>query len=93
MRVDAYNRVSKLYEAQSISKVKKGQKVSQKQDEVKISDAGRDILFVREAVKSTPDIRENKVNDIIARMESGTYDVGAKEVANKIVDKYFDKSI
>lgn len=93
MKIDAYNRVSKIYEAQNISKVKNIKEVTEKQDEVEISKVGRDISVAREAIKKTPDIRQDKVNNIIERMESGTYDIGAKEVANKIVDKYFDQSI
>lgn len=93
MKIDAYNRVSKIYEAQNVSKVKNVKEVTAKQDEVEISKVGRDISVAREAVKKTPDIRQDKVNNIIERMESGTYDIDAKEVANKIVDKYFDKFI
>lgn len=93
MRINAYNRVSKIYEAQNISKVKNVKEVTAKQDEVEISKVGRDISLAREAVNKTPDIRLDKVNNIIERMESGAYNIDAKEVANKIVDKYFDETI
>lgn len=93
VRINAYNRVSKIYEAQNISNVKNVKEVTAKQDEVEISKLGRDISAVREAVNKTPDIRLNKVNDIIGRIELGAYDIDAKEVANKIVDKYFDETI
>lgn len=93
MRINAYNRVSKIYEAQNISKVKNVKEVTAKQDEVEISKVGRDISLAREAVNKTPDIRLDKVNNIIERMGSGAYNIDAKEVANKIVDKYFDETI
>ncbi len=93
MRINAYNRVSKIYEAQNISKVKNVKEVTAKQDEVEISKVGRDISVAREAVNKTPDIRLDKVNNIIERMGSGAYNIDAKEVANKIVDKYFDETI
>lgn len=94
MRIDAYNRISRLYEAQQTSKVKEKEKVDKtKEDGVEISKVGRDIQVVREGLKQAPDIRQDKVNDIIKRMESGTYSVSAEEVANKIVDNYFDESI
>ena len=93
MRINAYNRVSKIYEAQNISKVKNVKEVTAKQDEVEISKVGRDISVAREAVNKTPDIRLDKVNNIIERMESGAYNIDAKKVANKIVDKYFDETI
>ena len=94
MRIDAYNRISRLYEAQQTSKVKEKEKVDKtKEDGVEISKVGRDIQVVREGLKQAPDIRYDKVNDIIRRMESGTYSVSAEEVANKIVDNYFDESI
>lgn len=93
MRINAYNRVSKIYEAQNISKVKNVKEVTAKQDEVEISKVGRDISVAREAVNKTPDIRLDKVNNIIERMGSGAYNIDAKKVANKIVDKYFDETI
>ena len=92
MRIDAYNKISQMYETHKATKVANKGKVSKK-DKLEISNTGRDIQIAKEGLKKTSDIRQDKVNDIIKRMESGTYNVSAKEVADKIVDKYFDKSI
>ncbi len=95
MRINSYNKISQIYEAHQASKVKETNKTKSinKKDGVEISNIGRDIQVAKEVLKKAPDIRHDKVNDIIKRMKSGTYSVSAEEIADKIVDKYFDESI
>ena len=51
-------------------------------------------LLTREHILAhVEDIRMDKVNDIKRRMESGTYNVTGEEVANKLVENYFDQII
>lgn len=92
MRINDFNKVSQLYRQNSTSAVAKTSEV-RKQDRVEISQAGRDYQVAKQAIEKTPDIRTDKVNDIKKRMESGTYNIGAQEVADKLVDSYFNKSV
>ncbi|MBU4009624.1 MAG: flagellar biosynthesis anti-sigma factor FlgM, partial [Proteobacteria bacterium] len=39
---------------------------------------------------STPDIRENKVLEIKAKVESGTYEINHQVVAAKLADAFMD---
>ncbi|NLJ89860.1 MAG: flagellar biosynthesis anti-sigma factor FlgM [Clostridiales bacterium] len=95
MRINSYNKISQIYEAHQASKVKEANKINaiKKKDGVEISNIGRDIQVAKEGLKRAPDIRYDKVNDIIKRMESGTYNISAQEIADKIVNKYFDETI
>ncbi len=92
MRIDALNNVSKLYQANSTNKITKKNNVSNP-DCVEISQIGKEYQIAKQAVAATPDIRLDKVNDIKERIASGTYNVSAKELADKLIDSYFDQSI
>lgn len=54
-------------------------------DEFTISSESRDFRAVFEAVSKLPDIREDKVNDIKARMDSGRYNVSSMDTARKML--------
>jgi negative regulator of flagellin synthesis FlgM len=54
---------------------------------------GRDLQVAKKAVSETEDVRWNKVNAIKKRMQSGTYNVSCEEVADKMIESYFNTSI
>ena len=41
-------------------------------------------------MKASDDIREDKVSGIKKALATGTYNVSAQEIADKMVSKYFD---
>lgn len=92
MRVEAYNKVTQIYQTNATNKITKTSSVKAK-DQVEISRMGKDYQIAKQAVANATDIRQDKVNEIKKRMESGTYNMNAEEVANKLVDSYFDNII
>jgi len=86
MRIDAFNQVTQLYQTQ---KPKKASATESKSfsDTLEISRAGRDFAVAKSAVQSASDVRENKVAEIKARMQAGTYNVSARDVAEKLVSR------
>ena len=84
MRIDAVNRVSQLYQANSTKKVAKAKDVA-KYDSVQISQMGKDYQVAKAAVAAAPDVRTDLVNDIKSRMENGTYDVSMEMLADKLL--------
>ncbi len=92
MRVDALNHVSQLYQAANTKKVNKTGKI-QKKDSYVISQSAKDYQVAKQAVAETEDIREDRVAELKEALASGTYNVSAQEIADKIVSKYFDFSI
>ena len=84
MRIDAINRVSQLYQANSTKKVAKANN-TQKYDSVQISQMGKDYQVAKAAVAATPDVRTDLVNDIKSRLENGTYDVSMEMLADKLL--------
>lgn len=92
MRINSFDKVSQLYKANSTSKAQKANAYGGS-DQVQISQMGKDFQIAKAAVKNSSDIRTDKVNAIKKQMEQGTYQVSNKEVADKVVDRFFDTKI
>lgn len=88
MRIDAINRVNQLYQATKPKKVNED-KSTKAVERYEVSKEGRDYQTAKTAVKASPDIREDKVADIKNALTTGTYNVSAQEIADKMVSKYF----
>lgn len=87
MRIDAYNQISRIYQTGGKPSVaKKG--AAKGTDKVEISQFGRDYQVAKQAVASASDIREDKVADLKARIEAGTYSVSDTDFAAKLAQKY-----
>ncbi|WP_058485996.1 flagellar biosynthesis anti-sigma factor FlgM [Defluviitalea phaphyphila] len=92
MKITRVNQILKIYNKNNTIRSEKINK-SNGRDEFNISQQGKDFQTALEALSKVPDIREDKVNDIKRRIKSGTYNISAEEVANKIVERAFDKKI
>ncbi|WP_069998882.1 flagellar biosynthesis anti-sigma factor FlgM [Cellulosilyticum sp. I15G10I2] len=84
MRIDQINNIYETYKKQSVSGAKPIAK-TQKKDQVELSETAKDFQRVYKLLNATPDIREDKVNEIKDRISSGTYSVKAEEVTDKIL--------
>jgi len=56
-------------------------------DDTELSGKVRDYTNVLRAVMETPDIREDRVNEIKARIDAGNYNISPMDVAEKIVSR------
>lgn len=92
MRVDAVNQISQIYKPSGGKKVEKSGSVNNK-DAYEISQSAKDYQVARKAVAEASDIREDKVAQMKEALASGSYNVSAQEIAEKIVSNYFDCSI
>lgn len=87
MRIDAYNQVSQIYQTQRKQSVSKSGSTAGS-DKVEISQFGKDYQIAKQAVASASDVREDKVKEMKSRIESGSYDVSAEDLASKLLEKY-----
>ena len=63
-------------------------------DRLELSVRSREISHLDELVRSTPDVRELKVEQVRREIEAGTYNVKAEKIAEKIIGGYLlDKVI
>ncbi|MGB8454221.1 MAG: flagellar biosynthesis anti-sigma factor FlgM [Anaerocolumna sp.] len=92
MRVDAYNKISQVYQTNAVKKIAKTSGNSTT-DQLEMSRTAKDYQVARQAVAGTQEVRTDKINDIKSRLESGTYNISMEEVADKMVESYFEKLI
>ena len=89
MRVDNYGQVANAYKVNKAKKAEPTAKAGMGNDTVEISSAAKAFQVARTAVASAPDVRADKVAKLKEAIEKGTYSVSAKDIADKLVDKYF----
>jgi flagellar biosynthesis anti-sigma factor FlgM len=72
--------------AQQAAKAHHQAKPAKSADSVTLSDSARSLAAARDVVKSTPDVRDDKVSEIKQKVSDGTYSVSAKVLARKMLD-------
>jgi len=87
MRVEAYNQVQQIYQTPKVSKAQQTGSASQT-DKLQISSFGKEFHLAKAAVTAVPDIREEKVAPIRARIEDGSYNVDNNAFAEKLLNKF-----
>lgn len=87
MRILGMNRINEIYKSQT-RKVEQT-KIAQK-DEVQLSTQAKDYQYAFKALKEVPDVRQDKVDSIKEAINSGTYNVNATQVCEKIMS-HFDR--
>ena len=86
MRVDAYMQVSQLYKAKKQKGTAK-KPTATATDSLEISEFGKDYQIAKKVAAESPDVRADKVKDIMERMKAGTYNVSIEDVAAKMADR------
>ena len=88
MRIDAYNQISQIYNTQTMAKTNRTQMSTSRMDQVSISEVGRDYQIAKNAVSEASDVREDKVAQLKAMVDNGTYKVDEGDFASKLLAKY-----
>ena len=89
MRIDAYNQIAQLYGAQKAYNTQKTNKTaSMGSDQLSISQTGYSYQTAKAAVSEASDVREDKVAELKAKIQNGTYSVNPDDFANKLLEKY-----
>lgn len=87
MRIEAYSQVIQAYQTKKAN-APKTTTTAKFRDQLNISNIGMDIQVGKQAVKSAPDVRQELVDEIKARMDAGTYSVTPEQFADKMIQKY-----
>ena len=88
MRIESYNQVAAVDNTNKTASTKKASGAAAGRDEVQISSFGRDYQIAKNAVAEAPDIREEKVTEVAAKVNSGSYRVDAGDFADKLLEHY-----
>ncbi len=82
--IDAY--VNQVHDKNKVDPSEnKSDKTAAKTDTVVISDAAKRIQEVRNQLDAVPDVDEGKVAQLRKEIEAGTYQIGADEIAGKMI--------
>ena len=87
MRIEAYNQVQQIYQAQQVKKSRQSASVS-RTDQVQISSFGKDIQVAKAAVAAASDVRTDKIAALKTQIQNGTYSVSDESFAEKLLKKY-----
>jgi negative regulator of flagellin synthesis FlgM len=63
----------------------RSQQSAAKRDEVVLSPKAQEFSQLLQKLKAMPDVREDKVAELTARIEAGKYAVDAKDIAEKML--------
>lgn len=88
MRIEAYTQVQQLYQPKQSVQSRQSGAVSHGTDQLQLSTVGKDIQTAKAAVAAAPDVREDLVASIKAKIENGTYQVDNSAFAEKLLQKY-----
>ena len=89
MRIDAYNQIAQAYGVQKTYNTQKANKsASMGSDQLSISQAGYSYQAAKTAVASASDVRMDKVAELKAKIQNGTYSVDPEDFASKLLEKY-----
>lgn len=94
MRINKTDNIFQVYNKNSGVKKVKPESMSNNTDEIKISEEAMEFQFALQKVKNVEVIRTDKVNEIKKQIQTGTYEVDGKKIADKIFESInFDKKI
>lgn len=88
MRIEAYTQVQQLYQSQMASRSQKTGSIAKQTDKLQISNVGKDYHVAKAMVAGCPDMREDVMAPIKARIQNGTYEVSTEKFAEKLLRKY-----
>lgn len=93
MKINKTDRILPIYENMTIKRPTTNKKGLNK-DGLEISERAQDYQFALKKLKELPEIRQEKVDEIKERIQTGTYNVSGKEIVDKIYESInFDKKI
>jgi negative regulator of flagellin synthesis FlgM len=89
MRITSIGNIMDSYKTQKTTSIGKT-KSKVGNDVLDISSVAKEYQVAKVALNKQDDVRQSKIEDIKNRIQSGNYNVSAKEIADKMVDNMFD---
>ena len=89
MRVENYGQVANAYNVSNARRNEAIAKANKGNDTVEISKEAKTFQVAKTAMANVSDVRSEKVARLKAAIEEGTYNVSGKDIADKLVERYF----
>lgn len=90
MRIGTYNMINQVYGNKNAKKTNAASSTSYAsfKDEVSFSSMGKDMQVAKNALAGVSDVRASRVEELKAKVQSGTYDVSPEAFADKLIKAY-----
>lgn len=79
------SQIMKLYN-KSIKPSEKTGEVTVSKDQLEISEKAKEFQVAMKAFKNLPEVRKEKVEDLKEKIQTNSYNVSGKEVADKLIE-------
>ena len=89
MRVENYGQVANAYNVSNARRNEAVAKANKGNDTVEISKEAKTFQVAKTTMANVSDVRSEKVARLKAAIEEGTYNVSGKDIADKLVERYF----
>jgi len=83
--------VQRLNASQQSERAQKSDGDSSDSDRLELSVQSREFSQMQSLIQSTPDVREDRINQVRSEIESGTYNIKAEKIAEKIIGGTLDE--
>jgi negative regulator of flagellin synthesis FlgM len=87
VRIHGVHQTLEVYKKQNSTKAQT-KKVEKAKDAVEVSSLAKEYQVAYKALKEVPDVRQEKIDAIKAKIKSGTYSIDAKEVSEKMMSQF-----
>ncbi len=87
MRIGGFNQITQIYNNSTVRPAANAKRPGFS-DALEISGAGKDYQLAKQAVSAVPDVREDVVADIKARIAEGSYQIPSSVIADKLLADY-----
>ena len=84
-RVDGVRGAYEIYKTSKTNNIAKLSKADEKKDAVVFSSQAKDYQVAFQALKEVPDIRENKITEVLEKIESGSFQLSSTDIAGKLL--------
>jgi negative regulator of flagellin synthesis FlgM len=79
------NSVQRIDTSQPSEQSQKGGEAQPDSDRLELSNRSREISHLDELIRSTPDVRNDRIEQVRLEIEGGTYNVKAEKIAEKMI--------
>lgn len=90
MRINGINNIGGIYKPSKTRQTKNTSNVASGKDSFEVSAFAKELQVAKKSVQSAPDVRQARIDEIKQQMQAGSYNVSAAQVADKLVNKYFE---
>ncbi len=77
--------VQRIDAPQQSERAQKSGSGASESDRLELSVRSQEVSHVQDLIQSTPDVRQDRINQVRGEIDSGTYNIKAEQIAGKII--------